>query len=89
MPQLSVEKEKVPQVIARITEDGGKVFKSRLADNGKEVILFYNEAPKSIPKNTPEGPVIETNTTPDAPAMNKVITPNIDKPLVTEIPDTK
>ena len=88
MPQLSVEKEKVAQVIARITEDGGNVFKSRLADNGKEVILFYTE-PVKTPKNTPEGPVIETNATPDAPAMNKVITPNIDKPLVTEIPNTE
>lgn len=84
MAQISVSKDKVSQVIANIESEGGKVFKSRLADNGKEVILFYIE-PTKTPVNTPTGPTIETNAAPDAPAMNKVITPNIDKPLVTEI----
>jgi hypothetical protein len=86
MPQLSVAKEKVADTIARIIEDGGKILKSKLSENKKEVVLIYDESAKSIDKNAPAGPVIETNTTPDAPAMNKVIPPNIDKPLVSEIP---
>jgi len=82
MAQISIAKDKLDEQLKRMVTAGCKILKSKISENKQEVTVIYDEPAKTIDKNAPTGPVIETNTTPDAPAMNKVIPPNIDKPLI-------
>jgi hypothetical protein len=66
MAQISVPKDTVNQVIAKITAEGGRLTASKLSEDKKEVVIIYTEGnsttatqvqakPEPIMVNGPEG----------------------------------